>query len=35
MNESKKCALCGKELIYDFEIEDGICEECSMNLKKN
>ena len=25
--------MCEKELEYDFEIRDGICEECDLNLK--
>lgn len=30
-----KCAFCGRELRYDFEIKVGICELCQMRNKLN
>lgn len=28
------CSICGKKLVYQFEIDDGICEECMIKLKE-
>ena len=30
-----KCIFCGKELTYEFEIEDNICELCMIKLNNN
>lgn len=27
-----KCTICNKELKYEFEIKDNICEECYLNF---
>ena len=29
------CENCKKPLRYDFEIEEGICEECLIKIKEN
>ena len=31
ININMNCYLCGKELVYDFEINDGVCESCQIN----
>lgn len=31
---NKRCFVCGKELRYHFEIENGICEDCQLSKNK-
>lgn len=31
----EKCYRCNKNLHYDFEIKDGICEECVFELQSS
>ncbi|NPV13184.1 MAG: hypothetical protein HPY57_15565 [Ignavibacteria bacterium] len=28
--DEKKCALCGRQLRYFFELESGVCEKCQI-----
>lgn len=28
-----KCTICGRELVYEFEINDQICETCTLDIK--
>lgn len=33
LKDIKKCAICGRTLRYDFEINSGVCDTCQVNKK--